>query len=174
MVKRWLDLPLMTMKGDAQKTWSVFSEFGTAKVLNFPLSRSRQWEDMEGHSEMTYPRSVLTWGGLASPGERGLLHCTMDMWVERDVICLRERDHQGIPTRKGSERISQRIRVRASVTKRSLRLDYSQDCFCPLTSPTLTLTLSEAECASFKTWSNTSYQKVGSVFLPLNLGSVTA
>lgn len=38
----------------------------------------------------------------------------------------------GVPTRKGSERISQRIRVRASVTKRSLRLDYSQDCFSPL------------------------------------------
>lgn len=85
----------MTMKGDAQKAGSVFSEFGMARVLNFPLSRSRQWEDMEGHSEMTYPRSVLTWGAWQVQQKEAFCSVPLDMWVERDVTCLRERDRQG-------------------------------------------------------------------------------
>lgn len=136
MVKRWLHLPLMTMEGDGQKTWSVFSEFGMARVPNFPLSQSRQWEDMEGHSEMTYPRSVFTWGELGKSSRKrpsALYHGPMG---GEGCHLLPGEGPSGVPTRKGSEQcISQRIRVRTSVTKKSLRLDYSQDCFCPLTSP---------------------------------------
>lgn len=85
------------------------------------------------------PKKCAYLGSLASPAERGLLQCTIGHVGGEGCHLPPGEGPSGIPTRKGSERISQRIHVRASVTKRSVRIDDNQDCFCPLTSPTLTL-----------------------------------